>query len=166
MAATSASALAQNNQGTNITVQLPTFGVAIDASGVLLRRYRDRQAAIPGYAEDYAFLVFGLLELFQADADPSWNSTMRTTCVATMVDAGHAPNALPQRATANVNCRIFPDESVEQTRQVLVGVIAGAICCSFILRGLGDARRAMYITLSTAIVTACALIPAIVLTMI
>lgn len=42
------------------------------ASGRLLRRYRDGDAAIDGYAEDYAFLVFGLLELFQADGDPAW----------------------------------------------------------------------------------------------
>jgi uncharacterized protein len=41
-------------------------------SGRLLRRYRDGEAAIDGYAEDYACLVFGLLELFQADGDPAW----------------------------------------------------------------------------------------------
>jgi hypothetical protein len=40
--------------------------------GRLLRRYRDGEAAIPGYAEDYAFMIFGLLELFQADGDPGW----------------------------------------------------------------------------------------------
>ena len=40
--------------------------------GVLLRRYRAGEAAIAGYAEDYAYLVFGLLELFQADGDPAW----------------------------------------------------------------------------------------------
>ena len=40
--------------------------------------------------------------------DPSWNATLRTTCVATMLEGGHATNALPQRARANVNCRIFP----------------------------------------------------------
>jgi acetylornithine deacetylase/succinyl-diaminopimelate desuccinylase-like protein len=40
--------------------------------------------------------------------DSSWNATLRTTCVATMIDGGHATNALPQRARANVNCRIFP----------------------------------------------------------
>ena len=39
---------------------------------VLLRRYRDGDAAIDGYAEDYAYLIFGLLELFQADGDPGW----------------------------------------------------------------------------------------------
>jgi uncharacterized protein len=40
--------------------------------GVLLRRYRKGEAGIEGYAEDYAYLVFGLLELFQADGDPAW----------------------------------------------------------------------------------------------
>ena len=39
---------------------------------------------------------------------PGFNSILRTTCVATMLDGGHATNALPQRAGANVNCRIFP----------------------------------------------------------
>jgi uncharacterized protein YyaL (SSP411 family) len=41
-------------------------------AGGLLRRYRDGQAEIPAYAEDFAFLIFGLLELFQADPDPAW----------------------------------------------------------------------------------------------
>lgn len=48
--------------------------------------------------------------------DPGWHSTLRTTCVATMLDAGHARNALPQRAQANVNCRMFPGDSVEKVR--------------------------------------------------
>ena len=48
--------------------------------------------------------------------DPALHSTLRTTCVATLLAAGHAENALPQRATANVNCRIFPGETVEAVR--------------------------------------------------
>jgi len=44
---------------------------------------------------------------------PGYNSRLRTSCVATLLDGGHAPNALPQRATANVNCRILPDEAPE-----------------------------------------------------
>lgn len=48
-------------------------------------------------------------------SDKMMHSTLRTTCVATIVNAGHAENALPQRATANVNCRIFPGETVEGT---------------------------------------------------
>ncbi len=57
-------------------------------------------------------------------ADPMWNSMLRTTCVATMMSAGHAPNALPQRATANVNCRILPGVPVETVRQQLMAIVA------------------------------------------
>ncbi len=53
----------------------------------------------------------------------AYNSTMRTTCVATMLEAGHAENALPQTARATVNCRILPTETAEQTRQTLIKVI-------------------------------------------
>jgi acetylornithine deacetylase/succinyl-diaminopimelate desuccinylase-like protein len=59
-----------------------------------------------------------------ANKDPSWNATLRTTCVATMLDAGHATNALPQRARANVNCRIFPGTSVETVRAKLDELVA------------------------------------------
>ncbi len=59
-----------------------------------------------------------------ASKDPSWNATMRTTCVATMLDAGHATNALPQRARANINCRIFPGVSQETIRQKLEELVA------------------------------------------
>ncbi|HEV2284952.1 MAG TPA: peptidase dimerization domain-containing protein, partial [Steroidobacteraceae bacterium] len=44
-------------------------------------------------------------------------------CVATLLAGGHAENALPQRATANVNCRIFPGETIEGTRAALVAAI-------------------------------------------
>ncbi len=56
--------------------------------------------------------------------DPSWNATLRTTCVATMLDAGHATNALPQRARANINCRIFPGEPAEAVRLQLEQLVA------------------------------------------
>jgi acetylornithine deacetylase/succinyl-diaminopimelate desuccinylase-like protein len=59
-----------------------------------------------------------------AAKDPSWNATLRTTCVATMLDAGHATNALPQRARANINCRIFPGVSSETVRAKLEEVVA------------------------------------------
>ena len=42
------------------------------ADGTLLRRYRQGEAGVEAYAEDYAYLIFGLLELFQADGDPAW----------------------------------------------------------------------------------------------
>lgn len=56
--------------------------------------------------------------------NPGWNSMLRTTCVATQLAAGHAPNALPQRATANVNCRILPGVSVDQVQQDLQRIVA------------------------------------------
>ena len=54
--------------------------------------------------------------------DPLDHSTMRTTCVATRLEAGHANNALPQMARANVNCRIAPGRSAEEIRQTLIGI--------------------------------------------
>jgi acetylornithine deacetylase/succinyl-diaminopimelate desuccinylase-like protein len=59
-----------------------------------------------------------------AAKDPSWNATLRTTCVATMLEAGHATNALPQRARANINCRIFPGVSAESVRVQLEELVA------------------------------------------
>ncbi|WP_165185276.1 M20/M25/M40 family metallo-hydrolase [Caulobacter soli] len=56
--------------------------------------------------------------------DPARNSMMRTTCVATMAEAGHAPNALPQRAKANVNCRILPGNDPKVIRDQLEQVVA------------------------------------------
>jgi len=59
-------------------------------------------------------------------AEPSFNSNFRTTCVATRLAGGHANNALPQSAQANVNCRIFPGHSPEDIRQQLVAVFGDA----------------------------------------
>ena len=57
------------------------------------------------------------------NTDRSLHSNLRTTCVATLLDAGHAVNALPQRANANVNCRIFPGHSIEDIGRELSRVI-------------------------------------------
>ncbi len=54
----------------------------------------------------------------------SWNATLRTTCIPTLVSGGHAPNAQPQSVTANVNCRIIPGESVESVLARLKEVAA------------------------------------------
>jgi acetylornithine deacetylase/succinyl-diaminopimelate desuccinylase-like protein len=53
-----------------------------------------------------------------------YNAQLHTTCVATMLDAGHATNALPQRARAVVNCRILPGEPVDEVQKTLVRVLA------------------------------------------
>lgn len=59
-------------------------------------------------------------------ADPAYVGQIRTTCVATMLDGGHALNALPQRADANINCRIFPGVSVASVEATLGKVIDDA----------------------------------------
>jgi acetylornithine deacetylase/succinyl-diaminopimelate desuccinylase-like protein len=56
-------------------------------------------------------------------AIPYYNSLLHTTCVATMLSGGHAPNALPQTARANVNCRIFPGDDPEDVRRTLERVV-------------------------------------------
>ncbi|MEI6640439.1 MAG: M20/M25/M40 family metallo-hydrolase [Novosphingobium sp.] len=56
--------------------------------------------------------------------DRTFHSMLRTTCVATLIDGGHANNALPQRAGANINCRIFPGHTVEEVQQELQAVVA------------------------------------------
>ena len=53
------------------------------------------------------------------NGEPEYVGLTRTTCVATMLKAGHAENALPQAATANVNCRIFPGTSIESVKGTL-----------------------------------------------
>jgi acetylornithine deacetylase/succinyl-diaminopimelate desuccinylase-like protein len=57
-------------------------------------------------------------------AMPAYNAQLRTTCVATLLEGGHADNALPQKAQATVNCRVLPGESVEEVQKTLVQVLA------------------------------------------
>jgi acetylornithine deacetylase/succinyl-diaminopimelate desuccinylase-like protein len=56
-------------------------------------------------------------------ANPSYNALMRTTCVATMLNAGHAPNALPQRADATLSCRIMQGHTPEEIQTTLQQVV-------------------------------------------
>jgi acetylornithine deacetylase/succinyl-diaminopimelate desuccinylase-like protein len=78
-------------------------------SGEMMRRY----AADPADKEAYEYLY----------TQPEYVGQLGTTCVPTMLRGGHAPNALPQKATVNVNCRVFPGESVESVQSTLVRVI-------------------------------------------
>ena len=57
-------------------------------------------------------------------ASPPMNAMMRTTCVATQIEGGHATNALPQLAAANINCRILPEDSVENVLAALKKAVA------------------------------------------
>ena len=79
------------------------------ALGEALKRF----AANPEDAEAIAVL----------SADKDVAPQLRTTCVATMISGGHATNALPQRAEANVNCRIFPGVPAEEVRKTLEQVM-------------------------------------------
>jgi acetylornithine deacetylase/succinyl-diaminopimelate desuccinylase-like protein len=55
--------------------------------------------------------------------NPGWNGSLRTTCVVTEITGGHAPNALPQHASANVNCRILPGVPIPEVQRELVKVL-------------------------------------------
>jgi acetylornithine deacetylase/succinyl-diaminopimelate desuccinylase-like protein len=76
--------------------------------------------------DDLARVATGSQEAMQrvAAASPAWNSTLRTTCVATMLEGGHAINALPQLAAAMVNCRVLPEDSAEYVLSTLQSVVA------------------------------------------
>jgi acetylornithine deacetylase/succinyl-diaminopimelate desuccinylase-like protein len=72
---------------------------------------------------------------------PFYNGITHTTCVATRLDAGHANNALPQMARANVNCRILPGQSAEETRATLIQAIADPqISVTAIFTGVGGGK--------------------------
>lgn len=58
-----------------------------------------------------------------AAGSPTWNAMLRTTCVATQLEGGHALNALPQLAAANVNCRVLPEDSVEYVQNTLKRIV-------------------------------------------
>ncbi len=93
------------------------------------RLYWDRMSKIVG-GEAGAAMQAILKDPTDAKADatlskdPTWHSMLRTTCVATRLSGGHANNALPQRADANVNCRIFPGTPIDSVRETLAKVMA------------------------------------------
>jgi acetylornithine deacetylase/succinyl-diaminopimelate desuccinylase-like protein len=82
---------------------------------------------------------------------PYWNALMRTTCVATRLEGGHANNALPQLATATVNCRLLPGTSAESVKARLDDVLADPkIVVSFV----GDAKTSPPTMLRPDVMTA------------
>ena len=95
----------------------------------ITRTYFERRAALESgqIAADMKAIVGAKPDskaLARLDADARFNSLLRTTCVATRLIAGHANNALPQHAQANVNCRILPGHSIEEVREKLIGIFA------------------------------------------
>ena len=89
-------------QGT-AAIERPEYAAAMRA---LLKNPKDKNAAI------------------QLSKDARYNSILRTTCVATRLGGGHADNALPQTATALVNCRVFPNVPIDSVRAMIVSVLA------------------------------------------
>jgi acetylornithine deacetylase/succinyl-diaminopimelate desuccinylase-like protein len=88
---------------------------------------RSAAAESPQVGADMKALAAGSADaaaVARLSADPSFNAQMRTTCVATMLQGGHAPNALPQLARANVNCRVLPGESIVELETTLAQVLA------------------------------------------
>jgi acetylornithine deacetylase/succinyl-diaminopimelate desuccinylase-like protein len=74
--------------------------------------------------------------------DKSMNSMLRTSCVATLVHGGHAQNALPQKVTANVNCRMFPGRTADETQAALEAAIGNpAIKVEQTVRGKPIAKQ-------------------------
>jgi len=92
------------------------------------RVYFDRMSKIETgpLAADLALVAQGSPEAMQrvAAASIAWNATLRTTCVATQLEGGHALNALPQLAAANVNCRVLPEDSVDFVQSSFRRVVA------------------------------------------
>ena len=92
------------------------------------RRYFAEAGAVRGDATGAAMVALAKNNADKdaeaiVNKDPFLHSNLRTTCVATLLDGGHAANALPQRAGANINCRIFPGHSIEAIKDELAKVI-------------------------------------------
>src|SRR5262245_10532038 len=105
-----------------------TFPFKLDET---TRAYFERTAELEGeqVAADIRSVISGRpdpasLSLMRLSANPVYNAQLRTTCVATMLEGGHAYNALPQVARATVNCRIMPGEPVDDVKATLVWVLA------------------------------------------
>ncbi len=109
-------------------VRLAAFEFPIDLNEVT-RNYFTRSATIEGGQLGADMLAVAATPTDTAaaarlSAVPLYNALLRTTCIPTMLDGGHAENALPQTARALVNCRILPTESADDIHRTLVRVIA------------------------------------------
>ncbi len=111
-------------------VRLSEFSFPIkfnDTTRAYLERASDWET--PQIASDIKSVVSGSPDLaarsaIRLSANPVYNAQLRTTCVATLLEAGHAINALPQTAKAKVNCRILPGDSVAEVKATLERVVA------------------------------------------
>jgi acetylornithine deacetylase/succinyl-diaminopimelate desuccinylase-like protein len=107
--------------------RLSKFGFPLKTNDVTLAYFQAMSKIEAGPVKaDLAAVAGGSTETLQkvAQATAAWNATLRTTCVATQIEGGHARNALPQLAAANVNCRVLPEDSVDYVQTTLKQVIA------------------------------------------
>jgi acetylornithine deacetylase/succinyl-diaminopimelate desuccinylase-like protein len=107
--------------------RLSTFGFPMQLNEVTKAYFAGMAKIEKGqFAADLAKVAEGDKEAMArvATENVGMNSMLRTTCVATMLEGGHARNALPQLAAANVNCRIFPDDTPEYVLETLKKVVA------------------------------------------
>ncbi len=107
--------------------RLSGFGFPLKTNEVT-RAYFSQMSKIEksAIASDLGKVSAGSKEAMEhvAAASPAWSSMLRTTCVATQLEGGHARNALPQLAAATVNCRVLPEDSVEYVQSTLKKVFA------------------------------------------
>ncbi len=107
--------------------RLANFGFPLKTNEVTAAYFQQMAKIETGpLKEDLAKAGKGSQEAMQrlAAASPAWNATLRTTCVATLLEGGHAMNALPQLAAATVNCRVLPEDSVDYVQTTLQRVVA------------------------------------------
>jgi acetylornithine deacetylase/succinyl-diaminopimelate desuccinylase-like protein len=101
---------------------LSNFGFPLKTNEVT-KTYFQQMAKIESgpIKEDLAKASEGSQEAMSrvAASSPAWNATLRTTCVATLLEGGHAMNALPQLAAATVNCRVLPEDSIDYVQSTL-----------------------------------------------
>jgi acetylornithine deacetylase/succinyl-diaminopimelate desuccinylase-like protein len=117
------------NQLATALVRIADFQFPIELNGTT-RAYFEQQAAMapPEVAADIRAVLADPRATVAAERlwarNPNWNGMLRTTCVSTMIQGGHAQNALPQRAHAIVNCRILPGTTIEAVLGKLVSLVA------------------------------------------
>jgi acetylornithine deacetylase/succinyl-diaminopimelate desuccinylase-like protein len=106
---------------------LSNFGFPLKTNEVTAAYFQEMAKIETGTVkEDLAKASKGSQEAMQrlAADSPAWNATLRTTCVATLLEGGHAMNALPQLAAATVNCRVLPEDSVDYVQSTLQRVVS------------------------------------------
>src|SRR5438132_3001147 len=132
--------------------RLSKFGFPLKTNDVTSAYFREMSKIDNGPNKDaLAKVAENSPEAMQrvAAASPAWNAMLRTTCVATMLEGGHAMNALPQLATANVNCRVLPEDTVEYVESTLGSVLADDQISVKLLRQPSPGPISTYSTVSS-----------------